>query len=90
MAQVTMNTKVKLSGEMVEKLNKLLDRKGGSVDDLLTQVVKAGIYQVDYRLGEKSRRAEKRMIRETNDAIADRVRRDPEMSVKLGLAHIEQ
>ena len=89
MAQVTTNTKVKLSQEMVEKLNKLLNRKGGEVDDLLTQVVKAGIYQVDYRLGEKTRRAAKRMVRETNDAIAERVRRDPEMAVKCGLAHVE-
>jgi hypothetical protein len=82
-----------LTPEQLERVKALLPRaKGGTtLNEMVSRLIDAGLYQLEYRLGEDARKARKayqekrRETDKTARALLERAQSDPELAVKLGL-----
>ncbi len=80
------NNVVQLSQEQVERVKKLLaNRKvndGSTFTDIAQRVVNTGLWQLEYRQKQNNNERTKEARR-----IMKIVERDPELAIKVGLAH---
>jgi hypothetical protein len=73
---------VNLSNELKARVEKLR-REGQSFNECLEQVVKLGLYQLEYRREANPKKAQR--AKEQRE-LWNRISRDPEAAVKYGLA----
>ena len=76
---------VNLSQELGERL-KGLKKQEETIQEVVEQVVQLGCWQLEYRRKTQPKRRERQKL---DREIAEKVRRDPELGVRLGLAHVE-